>query len=80
MDVSSRKATEEGATVAWGGSTPEGPLAGGCFVEPTVITDVEPSMSIRTAAATLRDAEVGLLVVGPADAVQGVHNKLLSCS
>ena len=40
------KATEEGATVAWGGASPEGPLAGGCFVEPTVITGVEQPMSI----------------------------------
>lgn len=33
---------------------------------------VEPSMPLREAAVRLRDAEVGLLVVGTADAVHGV--------
>lgn len=35
-------------------------------------TTVEPSTTIRAAAARLRDAEVGLLVVGTIEAVQGV--------
>lgn len=33
---------------------------------------VDPSTTLREAAVRLRDAEVGLLVVGTADAVQGV--------
>ena len=36
------------------------------------ITTVEPSLSLRKAAERLREAEVGLLVVGTVDAVQGV--------
>jgi len=36
------------------------------------VTIVEPSLSLRQAAERLREAEVGLLVVGTADAVQGV--------
>ena len=40
------KASQDGATVVCGGGSLDGPLASGCFVEPTVITDVEPSMSI----------------------------------
>lgn len=36
------------------------------------VTTVEPSLSLREAAKRLRDAEVGLLVVGTVEAVQGV--------
>lgn len=36
------------------------------------ITMVEPSLSLRGAAERLRDAEVGLLVVGTVEAVLGV--------
>ena len=39
---------------------------------PDTVTTVEPTMSLRQAAERLRDAEVGLLVVGTVDAVQGV--------
>ncbi len=37
-----------------------------------VITTIGPTASLREAAARLSDAEVGLLVVGTVDAVQGV--------
>ena len=37
-----------------------------------VVTMVEPSLSVRDAADRLREAEVGLLVVGTPDHVQGV--------
>jgi aldehyde dehydrogenase (NAD+) len=40
-------AREQGATVACGGDRPDDPrLAGGAFLEPTVITDVSPQMRI----------------------------------
>jgi alpha-ketoglutaric semialdehyde dehydrogenase len=40
-------ARAEGATIAAGGSAPaDARLAGGCFVSPTVVSDVEPGMSI----------------------------------
>ncbi|MEA1903691.1 MAG: aldehyde dehydrogenase family protein [Actinomycetota bacterium] len=40
---------EEGATVATGGNRwGSGPLAGGCYLEPAVLVDVEPSMRIMT--------------------------------
>lgn len=42
-----RIAKEEGATLAYGGGRPADPeLASGCFVEPTVFTDVRPDMRI----------------------------------
>lgn len=42
-----RIAKEEGATLAYGGGRPADPeLAGGCFVEPTVFTNVRPDMRI----------------------------------
>jgi len=36
----------EGATLAFGGGTPGGPLAQGCYVEPTLFTGVRPDMRI----------------------------------
>lgn len=38
-------AREEGATIATGGSQPED-VSGACFFEPTVVIDVDPSMTI----------------------------------
>ncbi len=39
---------DEGATVACGGGAPDDQaLANGCFVEPTVLTDVEPGMRVE---------------------------------
>jgi aldehyde dehydrogenase (NAD+) len=38
-----RSATEEGATIAYGGADPD---LGGYFVRPTIITDVTPSMRV----------------------------------
>ncbi|ONH61455.1 aldehyde dehydrogenase [Frankia sp. CcI49] len=41
------RARQEGAVIATGGTTPaDGPLAHGCFVTPTVITEVTPAMGI----------------------------------
>ncbi len=48
-----------------------GRQAVGLFMGETVPL-VHPSMSLREAAEQLRDAEVGLLVVGTVDAVHGV--------
>ena len=40
-------AVEQGATVAYGGRVPAGDAyAHGCYVEPTVLTDVQPEMAI----------------------------------
>ncbi len=50
---------------------PDGALAVEQFMGDTVTT-VEPTMTLRKAAERLREAEVGLLVVGTVDAVQGV--------
>ena len=41
------KARADGARIVTGGAAPSAPeLAGGCFVEPTVVTDVTPEMAI----------------------------------
>ncbi|WP_084647271.1 aldehyde dehydrogenase family protein [Parafrankia discariae] len=41
------RARSQGATIAFGGAAPsDEPLSHGCFVTPTVVTDVDPSMSI----------------------------------
>lgn len=41
-----RTARDQGATVVTGGGAPGGALGNGCFVEPTVLTDVTPDMDI----------------------------------
>ncbi|MFT4082244.1 MAG: aldehyde dehydrogenase family protein [Nocardioides sp.] len=40
------RAREQGATIAAGGDAPDGPLAGGCFVAPTVVTEITTEMDI----------------------------------
>jgi CBS domain-containing protein len=53
----------------------EAEIGGGPAVELFVgetVPMVDPSTTLREAAVRLRDAEVGLLVVGTVDAVQGV--------
>ncbi len=41
-----RTAQAQGATVLIGGGAPGGALSDGCFVEPTVLTDVTPDMDV----------------------------------
>ena len=43
--ATAKRAVEEGATVAYGGEQPAN-QPGGCFIEPTVLTDVENDMTI----------------------------------
>ena len=40
------QACEQGAKVACGGGAPEGALSRGCYVQPTVLSDVTPEMAV----------------------------------
>ncbi|MCB1486539.1 MAG: aldehyde dehydrogenase [Bauldia sp.] len=58
-------ARDEGAKILCGGGAPNGALAAGCFVEPTVVANVEPSMAIW------REEVFGpVLAVRPFDALE----------
>ena len=68
-----RVAQSQGATVQVGGGAPDGALGHGCFVEPTVLTDVTPQMDIWR-QEVFGPVVVVLPVDGLADAIAAVND------